>query len=177
MRNHSESRYLLDAHERTKYLKFHPPPGVTPKSDPRAYLKFAGNAVLSEIHERNYKWTWDHFQKRRDQRRDYIECYIASKMNKATEEQEEKLKRLEWDLSFEDIRFYRSIAKSRLRREQIKIGVSHDLGNSNGRDRHCSYYLLEQEQKKKESAGGWFSSWWFGTSNSSGADNQQTVRS
>lgn len=108
--------------KKRKYLKFHPPPGTTPKSDPRAYLRFAGNAILSEIHERNYKWTWDHFRTRRDQRLAYVECYTATYLKLATQEQAEKLKQLERELSFEDIRFYRSIARTKLKREKIKIG-------------------------------------------------------
>lgn len=103
-------------------MKFHPEKGKSVKSNPKEFFKFAGNAILSEIHERNYKWTWDHFKKRRDQRLRYIELYVAEKMKTATPEQLEELKKLEWDLSFEDIRFYRSIAKSKLRREKVRIG-------------------------------------------------------
>lgn len=78
---------------------------------------------MSEIHERNYQWTWDHFRTRRDQRRAYIECYVASKTKKATQQQEDKLVELERILSFDDIRFYRSLAKNKLKREKIKIGM------------------------------------------------------
>ncbi|KAI8340848.1 hypothetical protein BC941DRAFT_227149 [Chlamydoabsidia padenii] len=122
------------------YLKLRPPHGTTPSSDPKAYFKFAGDAILSKIHERNYKWTWDHFKTRRDQRLSYIECYSAVKRNKATNQQKENLTQLERALSFEDIRFYRSIAKSRLRKEKIRI----------------------DEAKKKNANKGWFSSWWSG---------------
>ncbi|CAO3643748.1 unnamed protein product [Cunninghamella blakesleeana] len=130
--------------KKQQFLKFHPPPGVTPKSDPRAYIKFAGNVVLSKIHERNYKWTWDHFKKRRDQRLSYIECYIALKKKSATSEQKKKLTELERDLSFEDIRFYRSMVKSRLKKEKMQI----------------------EEEKQKKANKGWFSSWWGSSSSS-----------
>lgn len=96
------------------------------KSHPREFFQFAGKAILSEIHEKNYKWTWDHFKTRRDQRLQYIDCYIADKMKKATPEQLGALKQLEHDLSFEDIRFYRSIAKSKLRREKIRINKENE---------------------------------------------------
>jgi vacuolar protein sorting-associated protein 13A/C len=105
-------------------LKIRPPVGTTPKSKPMAYFKYAGNAVLSKIHERNYKWTWDHFKKRRDQRMAYIDCFVALKRNTATPQQKSQLDQLEWDLSFEDIRFYRSIAKNQLRKENIMISKS-----------------------------------------------------
>ncbi|KAI9272903.1 hypothetical protein BDA99DRAFT_569176 [Phascolomyces articulosus] len=144
--------------KKQKYLKFHPEKGATPKSNPRAYWKFAQEAVLSEIHERHYKWSWDHFRTRRDQRRAYIECYTATKMNKATAEQKEQLEKLEKDLSFDDIRFYRSLARSKLKREKIKI---------------------EQEKKKAESENkGWFSSWWSSSSEKSsdtGDENEPIV--
>ncbi|CAO3621876.1 unnamed protein product [Mucor fragilis] len=107
--------------KKQKYLKFHPEKGQTAKTHPREFFQFAGKAILSEIHEKNYKWTWDHFRTRRDQRLQYVDCYIADKMKKATPDQLAALKQLEYDLSFEDIRFYRSIAKSQLRREKIRI--------------------------------------------------------
>lgn len=106
-------------------MKFHPEKGKTVKSHPKEFFKFAGNAILSEVHERNYKWTWEHFKKRRDQRLKYIECYMADKTKKATPEQMKALEDLEYNLSFEDIRFYRSIAKSNLRREKVKTGKYH----------------------------------------------------
>jgi vacuolar protein sorting-associated protein 13A/C len=102
-------------------LKYHPGKGKTAKSHPYEFFQFAGKAILSEIHEKNYKWTWDHFRKRRDQRLQYIECYMADKTKKATPEQKKALMELEHDLSFEDIRFYRSIAKSKLRRDKVRI--------------------------------------------------------
>ncbi|KAI8639786.1 hypothetical protein BD408DRAFT_476983 [Parasitella parasitica] len=107
--------------KKQKYLKFHPEKGKTAKTHPREFFQFAGKAILSEIHAKNYKWTWEHFKTRRDQRLQYIECYIAEKTKKATSENKAALKKLEHDLTFEDIRFYRSMAKSKLRREKIRI--------------------------------------------------------
>lgn len=103
-------------------MRFHPDKGKSAKSHPKEFLQFAGKAILSEIHEKNYKWTWDHFKTRRDQRLKYIECYVADKMKTATPEQLKSLEKLEHDLPFEDIRFYRSVAKANLRREKVKTG-------------------------------------------------------
>lgn len=108
--------------KKQKYLKFHPGKDKSPKTHPREYFQFAANAILHEIHERHYKWSWDHFRTRRDQRLKYVECYMATKLNEATSEQTQALEQLERDLSFEDIRFYRSIAKGKLRKEKAKIG-------------------------------------------------------
>ncbi|RCH94872.1 hypothetical protein CU097_000818, partial [Rhizopus azygosporus] len=137
--------------KKQKYLKFHPGRDKSPKTHPREYFQFAANAILHEIHERHYKWSWDHFRTRRDQRLKYIECYMATKLNEATSEQTQALEQLERDLSFEDIRFYRSIAKGKLRKEKAKI------------DR-------ENQKKKEENAK---SSWWgwiTGSSQSNSGD-------
>ena len=78
--------------------------------------------MLSEIHERNYRWTWDHFKKRRDERLAYIDSYVDSQLNRATPDQLDTLEELEHKLSYEDLRFYRSIARSRLKREMAILG-------------------------------------------------------
>ncbi|KAF7728851.1 hypothetical protein EC973_005477 [Apophysomyces ossiformis] len=146
-----------------KYLKYRPRQGTTPKSHPIEYFRYAGNAILAEIHERNYRWTWAHFKKRRQERLSYVECYTAQKMQKATPEQLEILKALEWNLSFEDIRFYRSIAKSKMRREKIKIGKNETVVPYH---QHLNNMKNVEEEKKlsAQSSKGWFSSWWSGTS-------------
>lgn len=108
--------------KKQKYLKFHPAADQTVQKNPRAFFQFAAQAVLSEIHERNYKWSWDHFRKRRDQRVSYVECYMASQLKKATEKQAKDLEELEHALSFQDIRFYRSIAHVNLRKQKVQIG-------------------------------------------------------
>jgi len=41
----------------------------------RARLRFAGSAILAEVHERNMKWTWDYFSERRDDRERYVELF------------------------------------------------------------------------------------------------------
>ncbi|KAI8839881.1 hypothetical protein BC829DRAFT_420941 [Chytridium lagenaria] len=48
--------------------KYRPPRTITPLIDPLAWFKYAGTCVLSEIHERNRKWTWAYFAERRDDR-------------------------------------------------------------------------------------------------------------
>ncbi len=49
--------------------------------DPRAWLKFAGRAVLSKIHERNRRWSWEYFRERRDDRNEYVELFKKKKQN------------------------------------------------------------------------------------------------
>ncbi|KAI0196929.1 hypothetical protein F4808DRAFT_439325, partial [Astrocystis sublimbata] len=105
-------------HQEYKRLQ---PKGVTPKEDPRAWLNFAGNAVLSKIHERNHKWTWDYFRERRDNRLRYIELFKKKKAHQQLSPDEtDDLNKLEWDLGYEDLRFWRSIARNQLRKENAE---------------------------------------------------------
>ncbi|KAL2150408.1 hypothetical protein VTH82DRAFT_6971 [Thermothelomyces myriococcoides] len=109
--------YFIRHQEYKKYQ----PKGVTPKEDPRAWLKFAGQAVLSKIHERNRRWSWDYFKERRDDRRRYIELFKKRKQNQQlTPEETDDLNKLEWKLSYEDLRFWRSLARNQLKKENAE---------------------------------------------------------
>jgi vacuolar protein sorting-associated protein 13A/C len=149
--------------KKQQYHHLHPPKGSTPKSNPREWFQFAGNAVLSEIHDTHYRWSWEHFKERRNDRIIYLNCYVANELNRATPEQVDTLNRLEEKLSYEDIRFYRSIAKNRLRRERAVIAV-------------------EEERKKKAAAkqpgqAGWISNWWYGAAaNSSNEEDEEELQ-
>ncbi|KAK4642106.1 Vacuolar protein sorting-associated protein 13 [Podospora bellae-mahoneyi] len=109
--------YFIRHQEYKKYQ----PKGVRPKEDPRAWLQFAGNAVLSKIHERNRRWSWDYFKERRDDRRRYIELFKKKKQSQQLSAQEnDDLNRLEWKLDYEDLRFWRSLARNQLKRENAE---------------------------------------------------------
>ncbi|KAK4120703.1 vacuolar protein sorting-associated protein 13 [Parathielavia appendiculata] len=109
--------YFIRHQEYKKYQ----PKGVTPKEDPRAWLKFAGDAVLGKIHERNRRWSWDYFRERRDDRRRYIELFKKTKQNQPLSPQEsDDMNKLEWKLSYEDLRFWRSLARNQLKRENAE---------------------------------------------------------
>ncbi|KAG6015320.1 hypothetical protein E4U54_003712 [Claviceps lovelessii] len=105
-------------HQEYKSLK---PKDSRPKEDPRAWLLFAGNAVLNKIHEKNRKWSWDYFRERRDNRRLYIELFKKKKQQQQiTAEEGEKFKALEWKLDYEDLRFWRSLARNQLKKENAE---------------------------------------------------------
>lgn len=109
--------YFIRHQEYKKYQ----PKGVTPKEDPRAWLQFAGNAVLSKIHERNRRWSWDYFRERRDDRRRYIELFKKKKQNQPLSGPEnDDLNKLEWKLGYEDLRFWRSLARNQLKKENAE---------------------------------------------------------
>ncbi|KAK0611747.1 hypothetical protein B0T14DRAFT_438947 [Immersiella caudata] len=109
--------YFIRHQEYKKYQ----PKGVRPKEDPRAWLQFAGNAILSKIHERNRRWSWEYFKERRDDRRRYIELFKKKKQNQQLSSQEnDDLNKLEWKLDYEDLRFWRSLARNQLKRENAE---------------------------------------------------------
>ncbi|KKZ60828.1 hypothetical protein EMCG_04514 [[Emmonsia] crescens] len=97
-------------------------PKVRPKEDPRAWLQFAANSVLSKIHERNRRWTWDFIKERRDDRIAYINLFKKKKRDETLSPTEvAELTRLEEKLSYEDLRFWRSLARNQLRKENVGL--------------------------------------------------------
>ncbi|KAK6825944.1 vacuolar protein sorting-associated protein 13 [Apiospora arundinis] len=105
-------------HQEYKKLQ---PKGVSPKEDPRAWFKFAGDAVLNKIHERNRRWTWDYFRERRDDRNRYIELFKKKKANQQfTPTETEDIDKLEAKLGYEDLRFWRSLARNQLKKENAE---------------------------------------------------------
>lgn len=105
-----------------EYKKFQPK-GVRPKEDPRAWFKFAGNAILSKIHERNRRWSWAYFKERRDDRIRYIELFKKKKKQAEplSPDETDELDQLEWKLDYEDMRFWRSLARNQLKKENVGI--------------------------------------------------------
>ncbi|CAG8555201.1 10349_t:CDS:10 [Paraglomus brasilianum] len=139
-----------------QYRKFRPPKEVTPKSNPRAWFQFAGKCILSEIQERNRKFTWAYLAERRLQRIEYLDLYTKKMLDRLTPEDTAKLEQLETKLSYEDIRFYRSIGRSRLRKEKALIAKKREI-----------------EKQHQRGRSGWLSGWWPGGGSSS--DDTETI--
>ena len=109
--------YFLRHQEYKKYQ-----PKATKKEDPRAWIRFAGQAVLRKIQDRNRRWTWDFMRQRRDDRRQYIELFKKKKKGQAlTADETKALTELEEKLSYEDLRFWRSLARNQLRKENVGV--------------------------------------------------------
>jgi vacuolar protein sorting-associated protein 13A/C len=97
-------------------------PAKRPKEDPKAWLLFAGRAVLDRIHDRNKRWSWAYFAERRDDRKRYIELFKKKKKEEALSADEAKdLDQLERKLAYEDLRFWRSLARNQLRKENVGV--------------------------------------------------------
>ncbi|EDU45185.1 vacuolar protein sorting-associated protein 13a [Pyrenophora tritici-repentis Pt-1C-BFP] len=97
-------------------------PKSSPKEDPAGWLRFATKAVLDKIHERNRQWSWDYFKERRDDRIRYIELFKKKKREEKLDATEaEDLDKLERKLKYEDLRFWRSLARNQLRKENVGV--------------------------------------------------------
>jgi vacuolar protein sorting-associated protein 13A/C len=97
-------------------------PQSAPKEDPAGWFRFAGQAVLDKIHERNRQWSWDFFKERRDDRMRYIDLFKKKKREEKLDATEtEDLDKLERKLKYEDLRFWRSLARNQLRKENIGV--------------------------------------------------------
>ncbi|KAE8441399.1 hypothetical protein EG329_004988 [Mollisiaceae sp. DMI_Dod_QoI] len=146
-------------HQEYKKLQ---PKGVSPKEDPRAWLQFAGNAVLSKIHDRNRRWSWDFFKERRDDRIRYIELFKKKKKQteQLTPDEVTELNKLEWKSSYEDMRFWRSLARNQLRKENVGVKkpdtakknqgwVAWAWGSKPNQEEQDSETTMTEEQRKE----------------------------
>lgn len=112
---------LFHFYIRHQQYKKYQPKGVTAKQDPKAWFRFAITAVVSQIHEKNRKWSWAFFEERRDDRKRYIELFKKQKQGTIAPGENDELSKFEWKLSYEDIRFYRSLARNQLRKEKAMM--------------------------------------------------------
>lgn len=107
-------------------------PKVQVSEDPRAWFKYAAESIVNEIHEKNYKWSWAYFKERRDQRKAYVTLYKTKILNPSAfpEDEKNRLNDLEEKLPYEDIKFYRSLARTEIRKENRKIASTKSADTS-----------------------------------------------
>lgn len=103
---------------RRLYGKFQPGADEYTINPARARLRFALTAILEEVKEKRRRWTWDYFASRRDERNRYVDLFQRKLLGALGEGEPEELAALERKLSYEDLRFYRSIARSRIRKDE-----------------------------------------------------------
>ncbi len=158
-----------------QYRRFRPSPQALKENRPRALLRFAGQAILNEVHERHRVWSWEHFRERRDDRKAYVSHFkeqekLARQHNQhqagvapPQTSSDAELAELEKKLSYEDIRFYRSIARQELRKEREAARKSKSTADHNNGD---------HQAQKSTGGGGWFGwIWGGGQSQNSGDDD------
>ena len=59
-----------------QYHKFRPSEEDFAANPAKARLRFALNAISSEIHEKRRRWTWEYMAERRDTRKRYVDVYV-----------------------------------------------------------------------------------------------------
>ncbi|KAI0724570.1 vacuolar protein sorting-associated protein 13 [Cerioporus squamosus] len=133
-----------------QYQKYRPPAEELQNNRPKALLRFATTAILDEVRERKRKWTWAYFAERRDDRQRYVDLFKRKQLGSLSPAEVSMFEALERKLSYEDLRFYRSIARSQLRKDM------------------ATRRKLEEERKKQQpqKQTSW-SSWIWGSSASS----------
>ncbi|KAI3405553.2 VPS13 [Candida oxycetoniae] len=137
-------------------------PKQPPSEAPREWFKYAAQCILNEIHENNYKWSWEYMEKRRDQRLLYIKLWMLKLSKNLGELEQKELEKLEWDLPFEDIKFYRALARNKIRKENSQIALY---------DTNKAAQKNENQNNK-----GWLSGWWSGsTSYAQESEKKQTL--
>ncbi|KAH9849745.1 vacuolar protein sorting-associated protein 13 [Lenzites betulinus] len=100
-----------------QYQKYRPAAEEFEKSRPKALLKFATTAILDEVRDRKRRWTWEYFAERRDDRHRYVDLFKRKHLGPLAPQDVAMLEALERKLSYDDLRFYRSIARSQLRKD------------------------------------------------------------
>ncbi|KAE9408077.1 vacuolar protein sorting-associated protein vps13 [Gymnopus androsaceus JB14] len=100
-----------------QYRKYRPSDAEFAANAGRARLKYVGTAILENVRQRRRQWTWQYFAERRDDRVRYVELFQKKVLHSLSPSDTPDLESLERKLSYEDLRFYRSIARSRLRKD------------------------------------------------------------
>lgn len=140
-------------HRTHQYSKFRPPEAEFQQNPARARWKFALNAIWSEVHDRQKRWTWEYLKERRDQRKEYVDLYVKKLTlphgQTLQPEDQGKLDDLEKVLSYEDIRFFRSIARMTARKDA------------------ATRKRLEAEERKNQPKTQTWGQWLWGTPDSS----------
>ncbi|WVQ62160.1 uncharacterized protein L199_000298 [Kwoniella botswanensis] len=104
-----------------QYHKFRPPEEEFNENPAKARLKFALNAIRSEVHEKNRRWSWGYLSERRDTRKKYVDLYVnklaLTEGKQLSAEESTALAEIETKSSYEDIRFFRSVARAKAKKD------------------------------------------------------------
>ncbi|GAA5995177.1 hypothetical protein JCM5350_001861 [Sporobolomyces pararoseus] len=106
-----------------EYRIYQPPQEEIDRNRNRALWKFAITAIKTEVHDKHKTWSWAYFAERRDDRKAYVALFKSKTRGPLSPEDMEKFSALERKLSYKDLRFYRSIARSELRKERAEHPV------------------------------------------------------
>lgn len=132
-------------------------PHVTVEEDPKKWLQYTFKCVFNEIQERDYRWTWDYFKKRRDQRKEYVKMWTTHLEGTENAEDIKERENLENECEYNDLKFYRELAVMQFKQK------------------HNTDPHIKQVQKQEESTqSSWFG-WWNGNSSTTNDENGKST--
>ncbi|KIP11945.1 hypothetical protein PHLGIDRAFT_21259 [Phlebiopsis gigantea 11061_1 CR5-6] len=137
-----------------QYHKYRPAVTEFDKGRTKALWKFALTAILDEVRQRRRQWTWDYFAERRDNRHRYVDLFKKKQLGPLQPPDTTELDALEKKLSYDDLRFYRSIARSQLKKD---LAARRKLEED------------KKQQQQSQASSSW-SSWLWGSSTANTSD-------
>ncbi|GAM25606.1 hypothetical protein SAMD00019534_087810 [Acytostelium subglobosum LB1] len=107
------------AHE-LKYLKYRPK--LRPKQDPRAWWRYCAEVYRESIRKKIQQRSWSYIQRRRQDRKEYVQLFKKLQgvewVDAISDKETKRLQEMEDELGFEDIVYFRSLARRELAKEQ-----------------------------------------------------------
>ncbi|WVQ82769.1 hypothetical protein IAT38_004901 [Cryptococcus sp. DSM 104549] len=104
-----------------QYHKFRPPEEEFKENPAKARLKFAVDSIRAEVHDKNRRWSWAYLEERRDMRKAYVDMYVKklalAEGKQLAAEDVTGLSEIETKASYEDIRFFRSVARAKAKKD------------------------------------------------------------
>ena len=143
----------------SQYRKYRPLLTCKPSDEPELWFKYAVTCVLEKIKARNRTRLWMNVIKRRQVRKKYVAIFKKKEVNGSlSEEDSSHFKVLEEMLSFEDIKFYRSLARAEMKDEKLIP------------------FALRQKQQQQQQSQGILSRWWYGNYSKPGSGDDSLIK-
>lgn len=102
-----------------EYVNFRPK--ITVQKDPKAWFKYAGNVILKQVRDKDKQWSWKYILERRQDKLRYIELYKLRESaipGSIPDNTTEEFNLIEKKYPYTDLKFFRSLAKSELKKEK-----------------------------------------------------------
>lgn len=145
--------FILGARN-AQYRKYRPALSCKPVDEPELWFKYVVTCVLEKIKARNKTRLWINVIKRRQMRKKYVMLFKRKEVEGTLNEEDSgHFKILEEMLSFEDIKFYRSLARSEMKEEKLIP------------------FALRHQQQAGQGSFGFISRWWAGNKTQAGGDD------
>lgn len=129
---------------------------IKPVDGPEVWFKYAVTCVLEKIKSRNKTRLWISIMKRRQTRKKYVALFKKKETDGSLLEPQDlaHFGALEEMLSFEDIKFYRSLARLEMKREMV-----------------VPFSLKQKKLASAAANSNFISRWWWSGSSGSSADS------